>query len=128
MGAASAARRQPPLQVVRGQGRSAKPAPVPRSRQLATMDARDILCRVGVGNHSIDPNAYVVNAEPGGGWSITYTCAVCETEITKRRDRHGFRDGNSYSHRKGYLMEQGGRLTDREKADLFMRLAGKGSR
>jgi len=126
--AASAARKSAPaLKVVRGQG-SSKPAPISRSRQLSTMDAGDILCRVGVGNHSISPDHYEVNAEPGGGWSLTFTCSSCGTEITKLRDRHGFRDGNRYNHRKGYLMEQGGRLSDREKADLFMRLAGKGSR
>lgn len=126
----SAARQAPPLTVIRGQGqgRKARPKPVPRSRQLATMSNSDIICRVLMGNHSIDPDSYEIYAAPGGGWQTVFTCVSCGAEITKPRDRHGFREQNRYKHRKGYLMEEGGMLTGREKADLFMKLAGARSR
>lgn len=123
-GAAAARFQEPTLQVVRGQGGKARKA-TPRSRQLANMPSDQIICRVLVSNHSIDPNSYEMYAAPGGGTVTVFSCAVCGTEITKYRDRHGFLErNNGYKYPKGYEMEEGGRLSADEKAGQFLRLAG----
>lgn len=128
MPAGTATRRRttpaPPLQVVRGQGRSTEKPKKSRREQLANMPGDQIICRVVRSNHSINPDDYHVEAVAGGGWATIFTCAVCGTEITQYRDRHGFREPTAYKRPKGYLMEEGGALTAREKADLFTRWAG----
>lgn len=99
--------------------------PTPRRKQLANMPEEQMWCRVLNRHRPREGSTPRIYPGTQGGWSVEFIC-VCGTEVTMHKDRHGFRSrdrATSYVRPAGYLMEEGGRLTEQENAALFLRLA-----
>lgn len=107
------------LREVRPQGGKMRKT-MPRDKQLESMRLEYALCRVGSASHSFDPDDYTTYPAPGGGWCLEWACPVCGLEIVKEYDIDGFRVGRRNKYPKGYLMQEGGRLSADERAGLFM--------
>jgi len=114
------------VQVARGQGTHGKPLR-DRHQQLDNYPANFALCRI-MKRHSMpaDPSEWPRPQPVSGGWVIEWKCPVCALEVTVYYTRWGFREDRTpyRKYEDGYLLEQGGRMTDAENAALFMRLAG----
>lgn len=110
---------------IRGQG--TRRVKRDRAEQLNDYPAAMAMCRI-TNRHAIDPNDWPKQHEVPSGWVMYWTCPLCELEITVWYDHDGFRDPDrrpSRKYPKGYLMEEGGKLRADEKADMFMKLAGR---